>query len=198
MTDTNWFADFLGFDWIEQFFTVAQLIGVLAYIVGVSAFLQRSDQAFRRQLTIVNMIMIVHFYLLGPASYPAAILNVINIFRNISSGYTRNMFVMLFFILLMWLASWNSITNPMQYLSVIGTSIVTFSMFRLRERSMRIGILFSSALWIVYSVWIGSIGGTAIEITFAIINIITIYKLSQKPTAIPSLSTRSTASSDAK
>ncbi|WP_392560018.1 YgjV family protein [Orbus mooreae] len=171
--------DLLNSTWLAQFFTIPQLIGVLGYIVGVSAFLQRSDNAFRWQLTIVNIIMSVHFYLLGPDSYPAAILNIINIFRNIASAYTRNLFVMIFFILLMWVLSLPTIVVPMQYLSVIGTSLVTFSMFRLQQASMRFGILLSSVLWIIYSIWMGSIGSLAIETTFAIINIITIIKLSK-------------------
>lgn len=171
--------DLLNSTWLAQFFTIPQLIGVLGYIVGVSAFLQRSDNAFRWQLTIVNIIMSVHFYLLGPDSYPAAILNIINIFRNIASAYTRNLFVMIFFIVLMWVLSLPTIVVPMQYLSVIGTSLVTFSMFRLQQASMRFGILLSSVLWIIYSIWMGSIGSLAIETTFAIINIITIIKLSK-------------------
>lgn len=169
--------DFLDLNWFEQFFTIPQLIGIFGYVVGVSAFLQRSDNAFKWQLTIVNIIMSVHFYLLGPESYPAAILNIVNIFRNIASAYTRNMWVMLFFIALMWVLSWPTISVPMQYLSVIGTSLVTFSMFRLQQASMRFGILLSSFLWIVYSIWMGSIGSLAIETTFAIINIVTIIKL---------------------
>lgn len=161
---------------LQTLLTPAQIVGYIGYLIGVSAFLQRSDNNFRIQLTIVNIIMAVHFYLLGPDSYVAAILNIINIFRNIASIYTNNSWVMLFFIIVMWVFGLPGISAPMQYLTVIGTSIVTFSMFRLHNQRMRLGILLSSALWIVYSIWIGSIGGLAIEITFAIANIITIYK----------------------
>ena len=172
------------FTWLSPYLTLAQLIGIFGYIAGVSAFLQRSDDAFRVQLTIVNIIMTAHFYLLGPDSYPAAVLNIINIFRNIASGKTRNIWVMSFFILLMWIASWPTIIEPIQYLSVIGTSLVTYSMFRLNAQKMRLGILMSSFLWIIYGIWMGSIGGTAIEITFAIINIITIIKMSKPSTKL--------------
>ncbi|WP_370516533.1 YgjV family protein [Gilliamella sp. Pas-s95] len=35
-------------------------------------------------------------------------------------------------------------------------------------------------LWVIYSLWIGSLGSLAIEITFFIINIVTIIKLLKK------------------
>ncbi|MFQ1012796.1 YgjV family protein, partial [Gilliamella apicola] len=158
---------------------------ILGYLVGISAFLQRRDNVFRWQLTIVNVIMTLHFYLLGPESYPAAILNVVNIFRNIASNYTKNILVMLFFIALMWIFYFFTTPDPTQfihYLSVIGTTLVTIALFRLQQQKMRLLILMSSVLWIIYSLWIGSLGSLAIEVTFAIINIITIIKLSKKQT----------------
>lgn len=162
---------------IQELLSLPQLIGYLGYIIGVSAFFQKDDNNFRRQLTIVNVIMALHFYLLGPASWVAAILNIINIFRNIASMKTKNRGVMLFFIALMWLLSLPTLNTPVQYLTVIGTSIVTYSLFRLHAQNMRLGILLSSFLWIIYSVWVGSVGGLAIEITFAIVNITTIIKI---------------------
>ncbi|PXZ02632.1 hypothetical protein DKK69_01345, partial [Gilliamella apicola] len=174
-----------GTDFIDRYTTVPQLIGILGYLVGISAFLQRRDNVFRWQLTIVNVIMTLHFYLLGPESYPAAILNVVNIFRNIASNYTKNILVMLFFIALMWIFYFFTTPDPTQfihYLSVIGTTLVTIALFRLQQQKMRLLILMSSVLWIIYSLWIGSLGSLAIEVTFAIINIITIIKLSKKQT----------------
>lgn len=169
-------------DFIRDYLTIPQLIGILGYMVGVSAFLQRSDNAFRWQLTLVNVIMPIHFYLLGPQSYPAAAINIINIFSTTISGYTKNIFVMLFFIILMWLCFF--LTTPdvlqaMSYLSVIGTSLVIIALFRLKQQQMRLLILIACILWIIYSIWIESIGSIALEITFTLINIYTIIKLSK-------------------
>ncbi|OTP83707.1 YgjV family protein [Gilliamella apicola] len=185
MDNLNFLYQFMDTDFIDRYTTVPQLIGILGYLVGISAFLQRRDNVFRWQLTIVNVIMTLHFYLLGPESYPAAILNVVNIFRNIASNYTKNILVMLFFIALMWIFYFFTTPDPTQfihYLSVIGTTLVTIALFRLQQQKMRLLILMSSVLWIIYSLWIGSLGSLAIEVTFAIINIITIIKLSKKQT----------------
>ena len=185
MDNLNFLYQFMVTDFIDRYTTVPQLIGILGYFVGISAFLQRRDNVFRWQLTIVNVIMTLHFYLLGPESYPAAILNVVNIFRNIASNYTKNILVMLFFIALMWIFYFFTTPDPTQfihYLSVIGTTLVTIALFRLQQQKMRLLILMSSVLWIIYSLWIGSLGSLAIEVTFAIINIITIIKLSKKQT----------------
>ncbi|WP_081298429.1 YgjV family protein [Gilliamella sp. wkB108] len=182
MDNLNFIYQIFNSDFIQKYMTIPQLIGILGYLVGVSAFLQRKDSAFRWQLTIVNIIMTIHFYLLGPESYPAAILNIVNIFRNIASAYTKNMIVMLFFIGLMWIFYF--LTTPdwtqfIHYLSVIGTTLVTIALFRFHQQQMRLLILLSSALWIIYSLWIDSLGSLAIEVTFAIINIVTIIKLSK-------------------
>ena len=185
MDNLDFLYQFMGTDFIDRYTTVPQLIGILGYLVGISAFLQRRDNVFRWQLTIVNVIMTLHFYLLGPESYPAAILNVVNIFRNIASNYTKNILVMLFFIALMWIFYFFTTPDPTQfihYLSVIGTTLVTIALFHLQQQKMRLLILMSSVLWIIYSLWIGSLGSLAIEVTFAIINIITIIKLSKKQT----------------
>ncbi|MDF7681777.1 YgjV family protein [Enterobacteriaceae bacterium ESL0689] len=162
---------------MQELLSLPQIIGYLGYLIGVSTFFQKDDHKFRFQLTLVNITMAIHFYLLGPDAYVAAILNIINIFRNIASMHTRNILVMLFFIILMWCLSLPALSVPIQYLTVIGTTLVTYSLFRLEAQRMRIGILISSLLWIIYSLWAGSIGGLAIEITFAIANIITILKI---------------------
>ena len=183
MDNLEYLYQFFGSDFIQKYTTVPQLVGILGYLVGVSAFLQRKDSAFRNQLTLVNIIMTLHFYLLGPESYPAAILNIINIFRNITSAYTKSLLAMLFFIVLMWIFYF--LTTPdctqfIHYFSVIGTTLVTIALFRFRQQQMRLLILLSSALWIIYSLVIGSLGSLAIEITFAVINIVTIIKLAKK------------------
>ncbi|WP_417935519.1 YgjV family protein [Gilliamella apis] len=50
------------------------------------------------------------------------------------------------------------------------------------QHNIRLLILLSSILWIIYSLWIGSLGSLAIEVTFTIITIVTIIKLSPKST----------------
>ncbi|WP_199283329.1 MULTISPECIES: YgjV family protein [Gilliamella] len=50
------------------------------------------------------------------------------------------------------------------------------------QHNIRLLILLSSILWIIYSLWIGSLDSLAIEVTFTIITIMTIIKLSPKST----------------
>ncbi|OTQ73700.1 hypothetical protein B6C99_07370 [Gilliamella sp. N-G2] len=51
-----------------------------------------------------------------------------------------------------------------------------------KQHNIRLLILLGSILWIIYSLWIGFLGSLAIEVTFTIITIITIIKLSPKLT----------------
>ncbi|QIQ20656.1 YgjV family protein [Zophobihabitans entericus] len=161
----------------DYLYWIIQGIGILGYVVGVSAFLQRSDQAFRRQLTVVSVILAIHYIMLG--AYAAGITSLISAFRNLAASYTRSIWVMFLFIALMWGMAWPTISHPLQYLTVIGTSLVTYAIFRLNGMKMRFVILLSSLMWIIHNIWAGSIGGGAVEITFAIVNIVTIYRLAR-------------------
>ena len=51
----------------------AQLVGLIAFLMGVTAFWQKDDQAFRRQLTAYCAMICAHFFLMGaPAAGIAA------------------------------------------------------------------------------------------------------------------------------
>ena len=56
MDNLNFLYQFMGTDFIDRYTTVPQLIGILGYLIGISTFLQRRDNVFRWQLTIVKFI----------------------------------------------------------------------------------------------------------------------------------------------
>ncbi len=154
---------------------LAQGIGVIAFIVGVMAFLQKDDFRFRYQMVAFCLIMGIHFVLLGAIA--AAIGVVINGIRSFASIKTQSRKVMWFFIALMWLMTLPNISHFFEFLTVFGSSVATWALFSKQGITLRCLILFNSLCWISHNIWLGSIGGTLAESTFILTNLVTIYRL---------------------
>ncbi|WP_439836068.1 YgjV family protein [Aeromonas enteropelogenes] len=158
--DSNWFA---------------QSVGLLACLVGATAFMQRQDNKLRLHLTLNGTLMGLHFLLLG--SSVAAINCLLCAVRNWVSGYYRGLSVMLLFLALAWLLVIPQITHPVQILTLLGTTLSTYALFRLNGIALRLCMLSSTVCWLTHNVWAGSIGGILQESIFFVINSHTIFKL---------------------
>lgn len=158
--DSNWFA---------------QSLGLLACLVGATAFMQRQDNKLRLHLTLNGTLMGLHFLLLG--SSVAAINCLLCAVRNWVSGYYRGLGVMLLFLALAWLLVIPQITHPVQILTLLGTTLSTYALFRLNGIALRLCMLSSTICWLTHNVWAGSIGGLLQESIFFAINSHTIFKL---------------------
>ena len=108
----------------------AQAVGGLAFLIGITTFLQKDDQLFRRQLTVYCGVIGAHFFLMGsPAAGISAILSGM---RSLASSRTRNGWVMVGFILLVWALGLPRLAHPMQLLPLIGTTTGTWGCFACR------------------------------------------------------------------
>ncbi|HDX8377949.1 TPA: YgjV family protein [Aeromonas salmonicida] len=146
----------------------AQLIGLLACLMGASAFLQRQDKQLRAQLTLNGLLMGMHFLLLGsPAS---AINTTLSAVRTLVSGYYRGKGVMVFFLVTSWLLVLPKLTHPMQLLPLLGTTLTTYALFRLESLSLRLCMLASSIGWLAHNLWLGSWGGIMLESLVIVLN----------------------------
>lgn len=156
---------------------LAQSIGGIAFMVGVMAFWQKDDMRFRYQMMAFCFIMGIHFALMGATV--AAIGVIINGIRSFASIKTQSRKVMWFFIALMWLMTLPNITHFFELLTVIGSSVATWALFSKQGITLRSLILFNSFCWVSHNIWLGSIGGSLVESTFIITNLLTIYRLYQ-------------------
>ncbi|XEI32021.1 YgjV family protein [Aeromonas veronii] len=160
---------FFASDWF------AQSVGLLACLVGTVAFMQRQDNKLRLHLTLNGTLMSLHFLLLG--SSVAAINCLLCAVRNWVSGYYRGIGVMLLFLTLAWLLVIPQMTHPVQILTLIGTTLSTYALFRLNGIALRLCMLSSTICWLSHNIWAGSIGGILQESIFFVINSHTIFKL---------------------
>lgn len=160
---------------LSEVFWPAQLLGLLAFAVGALAFLQRNDTKLRLHLTLNGVLLTLHFLLLGMMA--AAISCLLCAVRTWVSGYYRSMGVMLFFIVMACALVIPQLKHSIEWLTVIGTILSTYALFRLEGLPLRLCMLASTIVWLIHNIWAGSTGGILLEGMFLVINSYTILSL---------------------
>ena len=134
---------------------LAQGVGVIAFLIGITTFFNRDERRFKKQLSVYSAVIGVHFFLLG--TYPAGASAILNAIRTLITLRTRSLWVMAIFIVL---------TGGIG----LGTIVSTWALFRCKGLTMRCVMWFSTCCWVIHNFWAGSIGGTMIEGSFLLMN----------------------------
>ncbi|WP_117235573.1 YgjV family protein [Vibrio maerlii] len=153
----------------------AQVVGGIAFLCGVFAFLQKDDLKFRYGMVTFCFIIAVHFFMMD--AMVAAIGVTINGVRAFVSIKTQSRWVMWVFISLLIAMTVPQLSAPIEALTIIGSAAGTWALFSLKGIKMRSVILFNSCCWFTHNLWLGSIGGSLVEGTFIITNLMTIYRM---------------------
>lgn len=156
-------------------FNLPQAIGIIAFVIGASAFLHQDGRKFRIHLTVFQIVLCAHFMLMGAVA--AAIGCGISAIRSYVSSRTQSSLVMWFFIGLLWVMGLPNIEHSYEILTIFGASVATWSLFKTQGIRMRLLILFNSCCWLTHNLLLGSAGGTMIELTFILVNLFTIHKM---------------------
>ena len=135
---------------------LAQGVGVIAFLIGITTFFNRDERRFKKQLSVYSAVIGVHFFLLG--TYPAGASAILNAIRTLITLRTRSLWVMAIFIVLTGGIGLAKFHHPVELLPVIGTIV------------MRCVMWFSTCCWVIHNFWAGSIGGTMIEGSFLLMN----------------------------
>ena len=69
------------------------------------------------------------------------------------------------------------ITQPIQWLTLIGTTLGTWALYREQGIRMRLIMLMGTVCWVTHNFVIGSIGGALIEGSFLFVNSHTVFRL---------------------
>lgn len=146
----------------------AQLIGIIALIIGGSAFVQKNDQLLRRNLTLYTLLMGLHFSLLD--MWTGALSAWLGTLRTYLSMHTRNIWVMCSFLLVYWSITLSTASHYADFLAILGTTSGTWAMFRAKGIAMRGFMLIGTLFWLAHNLIVGSIGGSLIEAFFLGIN----------------------------
>ena len=71
---------------------LAQGVGVIAFLIGITTFFNRDERRFKLQLAVYSATIGVHFFLMG--AWPAGMSSELNTVRTLVSMRTRRMWVM--------------------------------------------------------------------------------------------------------
>jgi hypothetical protein len=167
-------------------FSLPQIVGYLAFLLGVTSFLQRDDRRLRGMIGAQAFTYGVHFFLLG--STVAGIASLITSTRAFISLFTRARAVGVAILAVNLGFGLLTARSAAGWLPVVATSAGTIAFFWFTGLGMRSILLLSTACWLTNDILVGSIGGTMLELFIGAANATTCYRIwraahAQKPDA---------------
>jgi hypothetical protein len=161
----------MAIDW----FSPAQCVGYVAFFFGVGSFLQTDDRRFKLFMAAECLAYVVHFSLLGN---PTAVASAgMSLLRSVLALRTRSPWLMAAIIAINLALGATLAGQPRDWLPLLASCLGTYSLFRLQGIAMRLVMLVGTGLWVVNNVLAGSIGGTALELVIAVVNLTTIARM---------------------
>ncbi|MFZ7282350.1 YgjV family protein [Avibacterium avium] len=154
---------------------IPQLLGILAFILGVICFYQKNDKKLKIVMLIQNITYMSHFILLG--ANVAALSSLLSTLRTATSIYVSSKYIAFFFVLLGIIFGYVIADSVWQVFPIIASTIGTISLFLLKGIPMRLFMLIGSACWLTNNILVGSLGGVLLESTVMVVNTITIIRL---------------------
>jgi hypothetical protein len=155
----------------------AQLPGYLAFLLGVTAFLQRDDRRLKLFLVGEAAACVAHFLLLGnPTAAASASVSGARTLLSLRVRSRRLALVVIAAYLALGLALGRTAAG---WLPVVGSCFATWGMFTQAGIRMRILVLVSTLLWLANDVLSGSVGGTVLEGFIATVSVVTIARMAR-------------------
>ena len=155
----------------------AQLVGYLALVLGVSAFLQRDDRRFRLLLVGECLAYVFHFALLG--NPPAAASTAVSATRTLLSLRWRAAGLAVASVAANLALAVAVGTHGRGWIPVVGSCLGGIAIFTLEGIPLRLLLLTSTALWLTNNVLSGSVGGTILESLIAAASVSTVVRMAQ-------------------
>jgi hypothetical protein len=164
-------------DW----FSPAQCVGYVAFVLGVGSFLQRDDRRFKLFMAGECLAYVVHFALLGNPTAVAS--SSMSLLRSLLALRTRSKWVALAVVAINLALGLSLATRPSDWFPLAASCLGTLAVFLLQGIPMRLVMLCGTVLWIANNVIAGSIGGTALESVIAVVNLMTIRRMARETVA---------------
>jgi hypothetical protein len=158
-----------------RFFSAAQSLGYVAFVLGVSAFVQKRDRRLKGLIAAESIVYALHFLLLG--NLAASVSALSSGFRTMISLKTRSLAIAVVIIVVNIALALAVANDGAQWLPVIASCAATLAIFRLEGVPLRVVLLGCTLLWLANNILSGSIGGTLLESTIAVVNITTMVRI---------------------
>lgn len=166
---------------LSRLLSPAQLVGYLAFVLGVTAFLQRDDRRLKLFLFTESAAYVAHFLLLGnpTAASSAAVSGARTL---LSVRFRSRRLAVIVIAVYLGLAAVLSRTAA-GWLPAVGSCFATWGLFTQHGIRMRVLVLVSTLLWLANNVVSGSIGGTVLEAFIAAVSVVTLVRMIRAPPA---------------
>lgn len=157
-----------------QIFSLVQCLGYVACVLGVTAFLQKSDVRLKGLLAVESFVYTVHFWLLGDNA--AAFIAFLSGIRSGLAIKTQSRVLGIVFLALNVIMGVPMMNHWLAILPILGGVLGTVAMFFVQGLSMRLVLLTSTCCWLANNIAVGSIGGMVLESFNALANGFTIVR----------------------
>ncbi|MDA9558091.1 YgjV family protein [Vibrio sp.] len=155
---------------------IGQTLGFVSFALGVYSMAQKNDSRMKHSLIAFYIIHSMHFILLGndTSAFSSGLSSIRN-YLALRFGKTR--WLCLLCITTLIIIGLYLATSYYNLLAIIGSSIGTYALFSWDGIKLRLGFMMGASLWLINNVITGSIGGSLLEASLIIMNIITIVRL---------------------
>ena len=110
-----------------------------------------------------------------------------SLLRSVLALYTRSLWVAAGVVAMNLALGLSLATRATDWLPLGASCIGTLALFLLRGIPMRLAMLCGTCLWIANNIVAGSIGGTALEIVIAAVNMTTIWRMARAARVVPAV-----------
>src|SRR5579884_2131167 len=132
-----------------QIASPAQLAGYLALVLGVTAFLQKSDRRLKFFNATQSLVYAVHFVLLG--HLPACASSLVSSARSFLALRYRSFWLGGAIVACNLALGAAFVTSWIGWLPVIGSCIATYAIFTMKGIPFRLVLLTSTLLWLAHN-----------------------------------------------
>lgn len=158
-----------------EFFSPAQSVGYIAFVLGVAAFLQKSDRRLKKLNSVQGLVYSAHFALLG--NIPASASSLISGARSYLALKYRSPWLASLIVAINVAVGAVVVKSGTGWLPVIASCAATLAMFTMRRIPMRVVLLACTFMWLTNNILSHSIGGTLLETVIGVVNVTTIIRM---------------------
>ena len=162
-----------------RLFSPAQVVGYIALVLGITAFLQTSDRRLKFFNATQSLVYALHFVMLG--NLPASASALLSSTRSFLALRFRSLLLGAVIIVANLVLGGAFASNRAGWLPIIGSCMATVAIFTMKGVPFRSVLLASTLLWLANNIITRSIGGTILEVANATINLSTIIRMARAP-----------------
>jgi hypothetical protein len=156
-------------------FSAAQIVGYVAFVLGITSFLQKHDRPLVAFNALQSCAYAIHFAMLGNAA--AASTSGISTVRSLLALRTRSRWIAAVIIVANFAGGFLVGAEGAGWIPPFAGAAATVALFMTRGLAMRLILFGCTCAWLVNNWLSASIGGVALETMMAVINLSTMFRI---------------------